>query len=245
MRPLTMSKRPYLTGLILIFSTFLLLAGSVAAAEEKVGIRVFTPRADDLTGTGGSGFIVALRFKFPGDLDSTGVTIPGLNPDPDPDPDPDSESKAAAGSEEVILAEPSAASAGYGANPNFPGLVVLLSNNKSGAGQNLANYFTQIGVSHRKYAEEAEDEDESEGEGETTTTGTHIWASWLVSGDEFGTDGEIERAVLLVALVEGDAPDVVEDMNEDGKLTRKDLKMMEYKIMSKKVKRIPFDVNGF
>ena len=119
--------------------------------------------------------------------------------------------------------------------------MVLLSNNKDGAGKNLAKHFSVIGVSHRKYEEEAEEEDEAD----AATVGTHIWTSWLVDvKDQFGTVGEIERAKLLVTLVEGDAPAVVEDMNGDGKLTRKDLKLMEYKILSK-VKRIPFDVNGF
>lgn len=235
MRLLTPSKRPYVTGLILVFSAFLLTVGSVAAAEDKVGFRVFTPRVDDLTGAEGTGFVVALRFKFPGDLDSTGVTLPGLEP----------EEEETAGSDTIVAADSSVESAGTGANPDFPGLVVLLSNNKSGAGQNLASYFTQIGVSHRKYAEETEGEEEAEGGDGTTTTGTHIWANWLVDSDEFGTVGEIEHAVLLVALVEGDAPDTVEDMNDDGKLTRKDLKLMEYKILSKKVERVPFDVNGF
>ena len=49
----------------------------------------------------------------------------------------------------------------------------------------------------------------------------------------------------MVALVEGDAPYEVEDRHEDGKLTSKDLKLMGYKILSKKVERVPFDVNGF
>lgn len=230
---LNLSNRLYKTSLMLFLSAFLLTAVGAATADDDVRIRVFTPREDDLTGTDGTRFVVALRFKFPGDLASTGVTLPGLEPEQETADDPQS----------VIAVDSSLESSEYGANPNFPGLVVLLSNNKSGAGHNLASLFTQLSVSHRKYADE--DEEDEEAEGEAGAAGTHVWTSWLVdSVDEFGTVGEIERATLLVAVVEGDAPDVVEDMNEDGKLTRKDLKLMEYKVLSK-VKRIKFDVNGF
>ena len=119
---------------------------------------------------------------------------------------------------------------GPGHDPSFPGLVVLLSSTNIGAGegQNVANLFNMVGVTDRS------DEDE-----------TYIWATWIIGKKgAFGIEGEIVDSRLFVAIVEGEAPDVVEDMNGDGKYSAKDLKMMGYKVISN-VKKVDFQVNGF
>jgi len=117
-----------------------------------------------------------------------------------------------------------------GHDPSFPGLVVLLSNSKVGAGpnQNVANLFNMVGVTDRSDADE-----------------TYIWATWIIGApNKFGTVGMIEDARLTIAIVDGIMPDVVQDMDSDGKFTKKDLRRMGYTVISN-VKHIDFQVNGY
>ena len=118
---------------------------------------------------------------------------------------------------------------GLGANhDHFPSLVVLLSSTTAGMGpgQNLSNLFNINTVTNQ---------DES---------GTEIWSTWIVGApNAFGRVGEQTPSQLFVAVVEGTAPDVVVDMDSNGKFDKKDLKLMGYKVISNTPK-VDFVVNG-
>ena len=49
---------------------------------------------------------------------------------------------------------------------------------------------------------------------------------------------------LFVTVVKGVAPDVVLDLNADGRLDAEDLKLMEYNVIAKKSRYVDFLVNG-
>lgn len=117
-----------------------------------------------------------------------------------------------------------------GANlDHFPGLVVLVTSTNIGAGpgQNVSNLFNLIGITNR------EDDDETE-----------VWATWIIGAvGAFGTVGENEEATLFVAVVEGDAPNVVEDLDGDGEFDEDDLELMGFEVISN-ARQIDFVVNG-
>jgi len=111
---------------------------------------------------------------------------------------------------------------------HFPGLVVLLSSTTigAGAGQNVSNLFNIIAVTNR------------------TPTSTEIWATWIIGAkNAFGVEGQMTPSRLFVTVVEGTAPNVITDMNGDGKLDAKDLQLMGYKVISKS-RSVDFVVNG-
>ena len=116
-----------------------------------------------------------------------------------------------------------------GANKDhFPGLVVLLSSTTigMGAGQNVSNLFNVISVTNR------------------TPTNTEIWGTWIVGAkNAFGVEGQLTPSHLFVTVVEGVAPDVVLDMDADGKFDANDLKLMGYKVNAKS-RHVDFIVNG-
>lgn len=116
-----------------------------------------------------------------------------------------------------------------GANhDHFPSLVVLLSSTTvgSGPGHNLANLFNINAVTNQD------------------ATGTEIWSTWIIGApNAFGKVGEKTLSHLFVAVVEGEAPDVVIDMDGNGVLDKKDLKLMGYKVISN-TPQIDFVVNG-
>lgn len=116
-----------------------------------------------------------------------------------------------------------------GANKDhFPGLVVLLSSTTigAGAGQNVSNLFNIVAVTNR------------------TPTNTEIWGTWIVGAkNAFGVEGQMTPSRLFVTVVKGVAPDVITDMNGDGKYDAKDLNLMGYKVISKS-RHVDFVVNG-
>ena len=118
---------------------------------------------------------------------------------------------------------------GLGANlDHFPGLVVLLNSTRIGAGpgQNLSNLFNINTVTNQN------------------VSGTEIWSTWIVgAANAFGVVGEQTPSRLFLAIVEGAAPNVVIDMDGNGKFTKKDLKLMGYKVISNTPK-VDFVVNG-
>jgi hypothetical protein len=118
---------------------------------------------------------------------------------------------------------------GVGADADhFPGLVVLLSSTAIGAGpgQNLANLFNIVSVTNQ------------------TPTHTEIWGTWIIGArNAFGVEGQMTPSRLFVTVVEGAAPDVVSDMNGDGRLDNKDLRLMGYRPLAKG-KKVDFTVNG-
>ena len=116
-----------------------------------------------------------------------------------------------------------------GANKDhFPGLVVLLGSTTigAGAGQNVANLFNISTITNQD------------------ASGTEIWSTWIVGApNSFGKVGENTPSRLFVAVVEGVAPDVVLDMDGNGIINKKDLKLMGYKVISNTPK-VDFTVNG-
>ncbi len=111
---------------------------------------------------------------------------------------------------------------------HFPGLVVLLSSTLVGAGpgQNLSNLFNINAVTNQDAA------------------GTEIWSTWIVgAANAFGLVGQATPSHLFLAVVDGTAPDVVVDMDGNGVLDKKDLKLMGYKVISNTPK-VDFVVNG-
>lgn len=195
---------------LLMACTLTLATGSVFAGEKPAHIKVFAPSKGDVAGVGSKAFIVDLRVEFEGDLAATGVTPELTGPGP------------------LANAGPFPGDFSPGADPSFPGLVVLLSSSTVGAGpgQNLANLFNVVGITDR-----SEDE-------------TYIWATWIIGKENlFGSVGEVVPSRLFVAVVDGMAPDWVEDMDGNGKLNKKDLKAMGYDIISN-TRKVNFFVNG-
>ena len=127
-------------------------------------------------------------------------------------------------------AGPFPGSFGLGANKDhFPGLVVLLSSTLVGfgPGQNLANLFNINTVTNQD------------------ATSTEIWSTWIVGApNSFGKAGQNTPSRLFVAVVDGPAPDVVTDMDGNGVIDKRDLKLMGYKVISNTPK-VDFVVNGF
>jgi hypothetical protein len=117
-----------------------------------------------------------------------------------------------------------------GANKDhFPGLVVLLSSTLIGAGpgQNVANLFNINTVTNQD------------------SSGTEIWSTWIIgAANSFGQVGVNTPSQLFVAVVDGVAPDVVLDMDGNGVINKKDLKLMGYNVISN-TPRVDFTVNGF
>lgn len=117
-----------------------------------------------------------------------------------------------------------------GANlDHFPGLVVLLSTTAIGAGpgQNLANLFNIVAVTNQ------------------TEEQTEIWATWIIGAQNaFGAVGQLARSRLFVAIVEGAAPNVVQDLDGNGVFDEKDLRLMGFNVIFN-VRKIDFIINGF
>jgi hypothetical protein len=115
-----------------------------------------------------------------------------------------------------------------GVDEKVPGLIVLLSTSTLGArnAQNLANLFNLTGFTNQKTNE--------------------IWDTWLVGAPAFGVN---THSVLRVAVaadknkdgIYNDAPAVVPDANNDGRITAVDLKA--YGVASDTV-AVPFEIRN-
>jgi len=185
--------------------------GADSDDDKTATIKVFAPGKGDVAGIGSRGFLVDMAIQFTGDLASTGASTELTGPGP------------------LANAGPFPGTFSPGANlDHFPGLVVLLSSTKIGAGpgQNVANLFNINAVTNQ------------------SADGTEIWSTWVVGApNAFGTVGVQTPSRLFVAVVEGAAPNAVTDMNGDGEITKKDLVMMGYKVISNTPK-VDFVVNG-
>jgi hypothetical protein len=186
-----------------VLAVLVLTVWTLASTAEagSVNLQVFAPKDGTLAGVEGRGWFVDLRARFDGDLASTGMSIRTTPP------------------------------GGAGAAKDFPGLVVLVSSAKPGAGpgQNFANAFNIIGVTDRDAADGND---------------TEIWATWIIGAANFGDKGTLTESRLFVAVVDGLAPNVVIDKNGDGIFDEKDLELMGFDVISNVVKR-HFIVNGF
>lgn len=193
----------------------LLSMGAAQASDDQerypVKLKVFAPAEDDVAGVQSRGFLVDFAAEFPGDLAATGASLELTGPGP------------------LANAGPFPGTFSLGANADhFPGLVVLLSSTRvgAGAGQNLANLFNIIAVTNR------------------TPTSTEIWGTWIIGAkNAFGAEGAMTPSRLFVTIVEGTAPGVVSDMNNDGVLDNKDLALMGHRPLAKG-KKVDFVVNG-
>ncbi|MDP1682138.1 MAG: hypothetical protein Q8L39_10255 [Burkholderiales bacterium] len=204
----------------LVCASALALTVGVAVADNdrhddrSANITVFAPGAGDVAGVSSRGFLVDLAVEFEGDLASTGASSELTGPGP------------------LQNAGPFPGTFSLGANKDhFPGLVVLLSSTaasatNAGPGQNVSNLFNIISVTNR------------------TPTATEIWGTWIIGAKNvFGVEGQMTPSRLFVTVVEGLAPDVVLDLNGDGKFNAKDLKLMGYNVIAKS-RHVDFIVNG-
>ena len=98
---------------------------------------------------------------------------------------------------------------GIGQDKRFPGLIVMLSTTKAGAGKNLAGLFDIVGVT------------------DSSADKTQLWATWQAGKPNFGNG----PSTVYLALagdrnhdgVLNDAPDKVADSDADGDVDEKDL----------------------
>jgi len=197
-----------------ITAALLMFAMGLAHADDNrypVKLKIFAPAEDDVAGVESRGFLVDFAAEFPGDLAATGASLELTGPGP------------------LANAGPFPGTFSIGADADhFPGLVVLLSSTRLGAGpgQNVANLFNIIAVTNR------------------TSTSTEIWGTWIIGAkNAFGVEGQQTPSRLFVTVVEGTAPEVVTDQNGDGKLDNQDLELMGYRPLAKG-KKVDFVVNG-
>jgi hypothetical protein len=121
-----------------------------------------------------------------------------------------------------------------GQDDRLPGLVVLTSTTNdvrpgfSGPGTNLANLFNITGITNR---------DDKE---------TELWDTWIVGAAIAGQD---VNTTLTVAVVDdlnqdgvfNDAPNVVTDLNGDGRIDARDLELLG---VASNIVTVPFRING-
>jgi hypothetical protein len=121
-----------------------------------------------------------------------------------------------------------------GKDDRLPGLVVLTSttNNTlpgfSGPGTNLANLFNLTGITNRDSKE------------------TELWDTWIVGA---AIAGQNVNTTLTVAVIDdlnhdgiyNDAPNVVPDLNKDGRIDAADLKLLG---VASNIVTVPFRING-
>jgi len=123
-----------------------------------------------------------------------------------------------------------------GKDDRLPGLVVLTSTTIgsnvnpafSGPGTNLANLFNLTGITNRDSKE------------------TELWDTWIVGAPIAGQNVD---TTLTVAIIDdlnhdgifSDAPNVVPDLNNDGRIDANDLKLLG---VASNIVTVPFRING-
>jgi hypothetical protein len=121
-----------------------------------------------------------------------------------------------------------------GQDDRLPGLVVLTSttNNTlpgfSGPGTNLANLFNLTGITNRDSKE------------------TELWDTWIVGAPIAGQNVNTTLTVAVIADLNhdgifNDAPNVVPDLNNDGRIDAADLKLLG---VASNIVTVPFRING-
>ena len=185
---------------------------------KPVRIEVFAPERGANAGANGFGWFVDMEVDFLGkNLHQAGfsglqLTGPGVHNNVPPFPGLFS----------------------TGQDDRMPGLVVLTSttNNTlpgfSGPGTNLANLFNITGITNRDNKE------------------TELWDTWIVGA---AIAGQNVNTTLTVAVIDdlnrdgiyNDAPNVVRDLNYDGRIDAKDLKILG---VASNIVTVPFRING-
>jgi hypothetical protein len=195
-------------------------AGATGASHRArpVRIEVFAPERGANAGANGFGWFVDMEIDFLGkNLRQAGfsglqLTGPGVHNDVPPFPGAFS----------------------TGRDDRLPGLVVLTSttNNTlpgfSGPGTNLANLFNLTGITNRDNKE------------------TELWDTWIVGAP---IAGQNVNTTLTVAVIDdlnqdgifNDAPNVVTDLNNDGRIDAEDLKRLG---VASNIVTVPFRING-
>jgi hypothetical protein len=193
---------------------------SYTDAQKPVHIDVFAPERHANAGIQGKGWFVDMELDFPGGPNGlaqsgfSGLQLTG----------PAAHNNVA----------PFPGSFSTGRDDRNPGLVVLTSTTNStttgfsGPGTNLANLFNITGVTNRSAQE------------------TELWDTWLVGAPIAGQDVNTTLTVAEVADLNhngiyDDAPDVVTDVNHDGKVDADDLKAIG---VASNVVTVPFHING-
>jgi len=195
-------------------------ANSTGASQraKPVRIEVFAPEKGANAGANGFGWFVDMEVDFLGqNLHQAGfsglqLTGPGVHNNVAPFPGKFSP----------------------GQDDRLPGLVVLTSttNNTvagfSGPGTNLANLFNLTGITNRDSKE------------------TELWDTWIVGAPIAGQNVD---TTLTVAVIDdlnhdgifNDAPNVVPDLNNDGRIDAADLKLLG---VASNIVTVPFRING-
>src|SRR3954452_17114399 len=115
---------------------------------------------------------------------------------------------------------------GVGQDKRFPGLIVMLSTTKAGAGKNLAGLFDVVGVT------------------DSQPDKTQLWATWQAGKPNFGTGASTVYVAMASDTnhdgVLNDAPNEVADADHDGDVDEKDLQA----IGATSIKAVDFTING-
>ena len=195
-------------------------ASSTGASHraKPVRIEVFAPERGANAGASGFGWFVDMEVDFLGkNLQQAGfsglqLTGPGVHTNAPPFPGAFS----------------------TGRDDRMPGLVVLTSttNNTlpgfSGPGTNLANLFNLTGITNRDSKE------------------TELWDTWIVGAAIAGQNVNTTLTVAEIADLNhdgifNDAPNVVPDLNNDGRIDARDLKLLG---VASNIVTVPFRING-
>ncbi|WP_251804089.1 hypothetical protein [Paractinoplanes hotanensis] len=208
-------------------ATLAVTAGSASADRGTrwtnrypVSVDIKTPAHGDNAGAAGASWFVDLDIDYPGGptgLRRAGFTGPQLT--------------GPAGHANI---PPAPGSFSTGKDDHLPGLVVLTSTTNStiagfsGPGTNLANLFNITGVTNR------------------TAKETEIWDTWIVGAAIAGQNVDTTLTVAVVGDLNhngiyDDAPDVVPDINHDGRIDGRDLKTMG---LASNVETVRFHING-
>jgi hypothetical protein len=205
---------------VLVTGTSLAATSAVNASStsKPVRIEVFAPERGANAGASGFGWFVDMEVDFLGtNLHQAGfsglqLTGPMVHNN--------------------VAPFPGAFSTGH--DDRLPGLVVLTSttNNTlpgfSGPGTNLANLFNLTGITNRDSKE------------------TELWDTWIVGAPIAGQNVD---TTLTVAVIDdlnsdgifNDAPNVVSDLNNDGRIDADDLKLLG---VASNIVTVPFRING-
>jgi hypothetical protein len=212
-----MRKRTLLTVLALVALAAVVTATATAAANRKAGSKKANPAVQVEVFAPRQGDVAGKQSK--GFLVDLALRYPSL---------------AASGADFQLTGPathqnqaPFPGGFAPGVDEKVPGLIVLLSTSTIGGknAQNLANLFNLTGFTNQKTNE--------------------IWDTWIVGAPSFGKN---VHSVLRVAVaadknkdgIYNDAPAVVPDANDDGRITAVDLKA--YGIASN-IAVVPFEIH--
>jgi hypothetical protein len=172
---------------------------SADSASLPAVVELFAPADGDRVGVDGVGWFVDIAVEF------DDVTIPGTG----------WTGNQLTGPGVHMNTSPFPGTWGPGKDDRFPGFVTLISTSHVGVGscQNLSNLYNITGVTNK------------------TADETEIWSTWIISAPNFGR--RVNSTLYLAEVADlnhngiyDDAPDVVPDVNGDGKCNEIDLQAL-------------------